>query len=44
MRLGAVFKHVLDYLRDDVIYDVPPLDRQALLAEARFLQLSGLEV
>ena len=40
--LPTIFRHVLDYLRDDCIYDLPALDRRAVMAEADFLELKGL--
>jgi hypothetical protein len=38
-RNGSVYQWVLDFLRDSVIHDVPPHSREALIAEAGYLQV-----
>jgi hypothetical protein len=38
-RNGAIYQWVLDFLRDSVIHDVPPHAREALVAEAAYLQV-----
>ncbi len=38
-RNGSIYHWVLDFLRDSVIHDVPPHSREALVAEAGYLQV-----
>lgn len=42
-RNGAVFRHILDFLRDGTIYSVKSEDRLALMAEAKFFELEALQ-